>query len=111
MLRLRTYLLGSEGFCFRLGFRRTIMITLSKLAIAGAVAAFAIASPAFGQSFDPTAGTGNVLPYAYNGSGATGTSPTPGRVARAASGLNAYAMIRHEGHGVVQPRALYDYGF
>ncbi len=87
------------------------MITLSKLAIAGAVAAFAIASPAFGQSFDPTAGTGNVLPYAYNGSGATGTSPTPGRVARAASGLNAYAMIRHEGHGVVQPRALYDYGF
>jgi hypothetical protein len=37
------------------------MIDTSKLAIIVAVAAFVVASPTFAQSFDPEAGTGNVV--------------------------------------------------
>lgn len=50
--------------------RRRIMVTKSKIAVAAATAAFSLASPAFAQAFDPTQGTGNVLPSYYGQSGA-----------------------------------------
>jgi len=40
------------------------MIRVSKTAMIAAVAA-ALATPAFAQSFDPEAGTGNVLPFSF----------------------------------------------
>jgi hypothetical protein len=39
----------------------SLMIDTSKLAIIVAAAAFVVASPTFAQSFDPEAGTGNVV--------------------------------------------------
>jgi hypothetical protein len=63
------------------------MITKSKLAIAAA-AAICFASPALAQSFDPEAGSGNVV--AQNGGQ---TAPQAGQVAVYRSGLQAYAMV------------------
>ena len=62
------------------------MITKSKLAIAAA-AAICFASPAPAQSFDPEAGSGNVV--AQNGGQ---TAPQNGQIAVRRSGLYAYAM-------------------
>jgi hypothetical protein len=59
----------------------------SKLAIA-AIAALCIASPALAQSFDPEAGSGNIV---ADNSGQT-TAQT-GQVAAHRSGLRAYAMV------------------
>jgi hypothetical protein len=73
------------------------MTRLSKLAVIAAVTAV-IATPAFAQSFDPEAGTGNVLPFAY-----TPIAPQSGKVAvqqvshgkmaTRQSGLHAFAMV------------------
>jgi hypothetical protein len=73
------------------------MISLSKLALIAAVTA-AIATPAFAQSFDPEAGTGNALPFAY-----TPIAPQSGKFAvqqanhgkmtARQSGLHAFAMV------------------
>jgi hypothetical protein len=41
------------------------MTTISKLALIAAIAAAGIASPASAQSFDPEAGSGNVVPFSY----------------------------------------------
>lgn len=59
----------------------------SKLAIA-AIVAICIASPALAQSFDPEAGSGNIV---ADNSGQT-TAQT-GQIAVHRSGLNAYAMV------------------
>jgi len=50
-----------------------------------------IATPAFAQSFTPSEGTGNVLPYYYNADGRLVPGIAPQSVARAA-GDNAFAM-------------------
>lgn len=64
------------------------MTNKSKLILIAAVASLGIASPAFAQSFDPDAGTGNVLALGY-------ASPANGheRIAVRRSGLEAYAMV------------------
>jgi hypothetical protein len=67
--------------------RRQTMITTSKLAIA-AIAALCFAAPAPAQSFDPQAGSGNVV--AQNGGR---TAPQNGDIAVHRRGLNAYAKV------------------
>ncbi len=59
----------------------------SKLAIA-AIVAICIASPALAQSFDPEAGSGNIV--ADNSSQAAAQT---GQIAVHRNGLNAYAMV------------------
>ena len=71
------------------------MITKSKLALIAAVAVVTVASPAFAQSYDPSDGTGNVLPFAY-GAGATkqrsvAVPPQNDQIAVGRSGLHAFA--------------------
>ena len=58
-----------------------------KLTVIAAVAALGIASPAFAQSFDPDAGTGNVMSIGGRGV----ASPTK-RTAAHLQGLHAFAM-------------------
>jgi hypothetical protein len=41
------------------------MTIISKFALIAAIAAVGIASPASAQSFDPEAGSGNVVPFSY----------------------------------------------
>ena len=41
------------------------MTTISRIVLIAAVAAVGIASPALAQSFDPEAGSGNVLGFSY----------------------------------------------
>ena len=45
------------------------MIKMSKLALAAALVAVSVASPALAQSFNPRDGTGNVMPLQYQGDG------------------------------------------
>jgi hypothetical protein len=62
------------------------MITKSKLVLIATIATMSIATPALAQSFDPDAGTGNVLSYSY----------APSRheqVAIHRNGLHAFAMV------------------
>jgi hypothetical protein len=71
------------------------MTKISKLSFIGAVLVLGIASPAFAQSFDPEAGTGNVLgfssvqtaPQAHRG------TAHPTRLTARRSGVNAFAMV------------------
>lgn len=74
------------------------MLKVSKIAIAAALTAAAIATPALAQSFDPEVGTGNVISFSYGS--ITLQNPqmgalhaAPARVARQRSGLNAFAMV------------------
>jgi hypothetical protein len=64
------------------------MISKSTLAIIAAVAAIGIASPALAQSFDPEAGTGNVV-----ASNVATTTWQSDKVQGQLSGLRAYAMV------------------
>ena len=73
------------------------MITRSKLALIAAVAVVTVASPAFAQSYDPSVGTGNVLPFAY-GAGAikqrsVALPPQNDQIAAGRSGLHAFARV------------------
>jgi hypothetical protein len=74
------------------------MITRSKLALIAAVAMVTVASPAFAQSYDPSVGTGNVLPFAY-GAGAVkqrSVAVPPQndqQIAAGRSGLHAFARV------------------
>jgi hypothetical protein len=52
----------------------------------------AFATPTFAQSFDPDAGTGNVLPFAH-----TPTAPHDHRIAERRSGLHSFAMVPRPG--------------
>jgi hypothetical protein len=74
------------------------MIGISKLAVVAAVAAAAVATPALAQSFDPDAGTGNVLSFSF----APVAAPRDHLVAREGghrrmaarhSGVGAFAMV------------------
>jgi hypothetical protein len=55
------------------------MTKMSKLALAAALIAASIASPALAQSFNPRDGTGNVMPLQYQGTdgGRTAWTSTP----------------------------------
>ena len=74
------------------------MTTISKLALIAAIAAAGVASPAWAQSFDPEAGSGNVVPFSYapitaqNDTGAA-RQKSQGKVAVRANGLHAFAMV------------------
>jgi hypothetical protein len=70
------------------------MITKSKLAL---IAVMAVTSPTFAQSYDPSVGTGNVLPFAY-GTGAikqrsVAVPPQNDQIAAGRSGLHAFARV------------------
>jgi hypothetical protein len=84
--------------------RRRTMTNKSKLTLVIAVAATAIASPAFAQSFDPDIGTGNNTSFAYEpaieqGRIAVRQDVHEHRIARG-SGLNAFAMVPGDRSGV-----------
>jgi hypothetical protein len=74
------------------------MTRISTLAIIAAVAAVASALPAFAQSFDPDAGTGNVVQFSYAPSApqndriAVRQGRRSENVARQ-NGLHAFAMV------------------
>ena len=56
------------------------MIKMSKLALAAALVAVSVASPALAQSFNPRDGTGNVMPLQYqNDGGRTAWTAEPGK--------------------------------
>jgi hypothetical protein len=76
--------------------RRKTMTRISTFALIAAVTA-AIATPAFAQSFDPEAGTGNVLSFStpsvvQNGKVAAHQT-SQGKTAARRSGLHAFAMV------------------
>ena len=61
---------------------------MKKLIAIVAIAASVMATPAFAQSFDPDAGTGNVLSF-----NSEQTAQQNHKVAGRQSGLDAYAMV------------------
>ena len=74
------------------------MTTLSKLALIAAIAAVGIASPASAQSFDPEAGSGNVLSFSYAPSSAPNDQvavrqTSQAKVAGRQNGLHAFARV------------------
>ena len=74
------------------------MTTISKLALIAAIAAAGVASPAWAQSFDPEAGSGNVLSFSYGPIAAQNDTvavrhANPGKVAARRNGLHAFAMV------------------
>jgi hypothetical protein len=83
------------------------MTNKSKLAIAAVIAALSIASPALAQSYDPSAGTGNVLPFAYGAGGVkqrwTALPPANAEVAVHRNGLGAYARVPRAPRADVNP--------
>jgi hypothetical protein len=91
---------GQQGLsCLLRNARRKTMSKLSALVLIATIATAASALPAFAQSFDPDAGTGNIAPF-----NAAPSAPQTERVAvrqaghvtaaaRQASGLHAFAMV------------------
>lgn len=78
------------------------MTKFSTLAVIAAVAAVASALPASAQSFDPEAGSGNVLSFSYGPIGAQNDTgvvrpANPGKVAARRNGLHAFAMVPRGG--------------
>jgi hypothetical protein len=74
------------------------MTKFSTLAVIAAVAAAASALPASAQSFDPEAGSGNVLSFSYGPIAAQNDivavrPASPGKVAARQNGLHAFAMV------------------
>lgn len=74
------------------------MTKFSTLALIAAVAAAVSASPAFAQSFDPEAGTGNVVQFSYapitpQNDGITVRQGGHSRMAARQNGLHAFAMV------------------
>lgn len=56
------------------------MTNISKLALAAALVAVSVASPALAQSFNPRDGTGNVMPLQYqNDGGRSAWTGEPGK--------------------------------
>lgn len=71
------------------------MTSLFRLTLIAAVAAAGFAIPALAQSFDPEAGTGNVLPSYYGTDGvlhAGMTAPLSDQIAIRQSGLHTHAL-------------------
>jgi hypothetical protein len=79
------------------------MTRISKLALIAAVTA-AIATPAFAQSFDPEAGTGNVLSFSTPSAVQTGKvaarHTSQAKVAAQRSGQRAFAMVPGAASGI-----------
>ena len=78
------------------------MTKFSTLAVIAAVAAAASALPASAQSFDPEAGSGNVLSFSYGPIVAQNDTvavrqANPGKVAARQNGLHAFAMVPRGG--------------
>ena len=78
------------------------MTKFSTLAVIAAVAALASALPASAQSFDPEAGSGNVLSFSYGPTDGqndivAGRPAKPGKVAARQNGLHAFAMVPRGG--------------
>jgi len=74
------------------------MNTISKLALITAIAAAGFASPALAQSFDPEAGSGNIVPFSYAPSPAQNDivavrQKSQGKIAARLNGLHAFAMV------------------
>lgn len=74
------------------------MTTISKLALIAAIAVAGIAAPALAQSFDPDAGTGNVLSFSYGPMGAANDAAAVhqtnhGKIAGRQNGLRAFARV------------------
>jgi hypothetical protein len=74
------------------------MTRLSALVVIAAVTAVATTAPAFAQSFDPDAGTGNVVQFSYapiapQNDQAAVRQGRHGRNAARENGLNAFAMV------------------
>jgi hypothetical protein len=74
------------------------MTIISRLAMLAAIAAASIASPALAQSFDPEAGSGNVVPFSYapipaQPDAATVPQQRQGKIAARLNGLHAFAMV------------------
>ncbi len=91
---------GHCAFDFFLTWRQT-MTNLSRLALIAAIAVVGIASPAFAQSFDPEAGSGNVLGFSSAPVTASGNQRITvashrvrhRAVAKQQSGVNSFAMV------------------
>ena len=80
------------------------MIKFSTLAVIATVAAMASVLPASAQSFDPEAGSGNVLSLSYGPIAAQNNAvavrpANPGKVAVRQNGLHAFAMVPRGGAG------------
>ena len=78
------------------------MTKFSTLAVIAAVAAAAGALPASAQSFDPEAGSGNVLSFSYGPVAVRNDTvavrpANPGKVAARQNGLHAFAMVPRGG--------------
>ena len=78
------------------------MTKFSTLAVIAAVAAVASALPASAQSFDPEAGSGNVLSFSYGPTDGqndivAGRPAKPGKVTARQNGLHAFAMVPRGG--------------
>jgi hypothetical protein len=69
------------------------MSTKSKFIVGAAIAILGLASPAFGQSFNRSDGTGNELPAYYDKDGGlhAGIAPQQNQVAVHRNGLSAFA--------------------
>jgi hypothetical protein len=80
------------------------MIKISKLALAAALVAVSIASPALAQSFNPRDGTGNVMPLQYQTDGGrTAWTSEPGKQANtqvAARNNNAAQVAARQNHSL-----------
>jgi hypothetical protein len=68
------------------------MIKFSTFAVIATVAAAGIASPALAQSFDPEAGSGNVVPFSY--------APTPAQNDRVAVRQTSHAKVAGRQNGL-----------
>jgi hypothetical protein len=76
--------------------KRKTMVTTSKLTVLFALAVVGVAFPAIAQSFDPEAGTGNVLPFSDGVPAAQNyqiTAPTNGKIAARHRDLYGYATV------------------
>jgi len=74
------------------------MTKFSTLAVIATIAAAGIASPALAQSFDPEAGSGNVVPFSYAQIAAQNDivavrQSSHAKVAARQNGLHAFAMV------------------
>jgi hypothetical protein len=74
------------------------MSKLSTFALVAAIAAATNALPAFAQSFDPEAGSGNIVPFSYTpaapGNRAVAVRPSGhGAMATRQEGLHAFAAV------------------
>jgi hypothetical protein len=74
------------------------MFKISKIALVAAVTGAGLASPALAQSFDPDAGTGNVISFGYGlripqNAPMAARHAAPTNVARQRSALGAFAMV------------------